>query len=238
MRYLLLLLLLLPRLALAAPTLDAQNNFEDFSGGGTVFTLSGSITIGSLCTTDLIIVVSVVTHSNIDVSDMTIGGSAATFIDGHATVARRISMWYRVGVSPGANTISMNFSGGANTVRASARSFCGVNQTTPIGTPAKVESTGTSASVNVSSATGELVIDAIVARNPGTLTLTVGGGGQVEDLNISVDPYQAESHKAGAGTVTMSWALSESQDWHQIGVSLKPAAAPAGGTRRRVVVVQ
>jgi hypothetical protein len=125
----------------------------------------------------------------------------------------------------------------------SVRSYCGVHQTTPVGTAASAISYGNPITVDVSSAVGELVVDAVADRADLGDTLAATAG-QTERSNFIADisgvGIIAGSDKAGAaGTVTMSWTAAPSgQYWAMIGVSLKPAAGGGAVVRRRAIVIQ
>ena len=98
-------------------------------------------------------------------------------------------------------------------------SFLGASGT--LGTVASAYGLSTSASVNVSSVTNEMVVDVISARR----ALTVGAGQTSQwyvELNSGQDA-RAQSTEAGAASVTMSWTLSESFYWVILGVSVQEA---------------
>ena len=102
-------------------------------------------------------------------------------------------------------------------------SFTGVDQTTPLGTAATV-ATGysTAATVNVSSASGELVIDNL-GVGTGATSLTIGSG-QTERWSQSPTSWWGRgSTKAGEATTAMSWTLEATDRWIMDGVSIKPA---------------
>ena len=119
----------------------------------------------------------------------------------------------------------------ANTAfAAGAVSYTGVNQTTPLGTAASNKGKSTTASVSVSSAAGELVVDAVGRRSDVTSNPISPGAGQTQRWNTHTGANSATngatggaSEKAGAATVPMSWTWSGSIEWAIAGVSLKPA---------------
>ncbi len=102
--------------------------------------------------------------------------------------------------------------------------FTGVDQTTPLGTFASASAgSGDTATVDVSSATGELVFDTLWTYSECTATV---GAGQTQRWNTtSSHTVGAGSTEPGASTVTMSWTLSSSIYWWIIGaVPIKPVS--------------
>jgi hypothetical protein len=99
------------------------------------------------------------------------------------------------------------------------RSMYGVHQTTPRGTVVSSDGTSGTASVNATSASGEVVIDgaAVSGANPMT-----AGGSQTNVYKIDTNDPIGGSQQPGAGTVTMSWTFS-STTWIIGAVPLKPA---------------
>ncbi|MDP2632263.1 MAG: hypothetical protein Q8P25_00880 [Candidatus Curtissbacteria bacterium] len=155
-----------------------------------------------------------------NITDVTYGGVSLTFVDGQTVGGRRIELWRLIAPATGANDVVASFS--ANTaILAGSMSYAGVNQTTPLGTAAKASGVSTSASVDVSSGTGEIVADGVLGVFAQPQSFTVGGG-QTERWNQEQgDMDQAGSTEPGATTVTMSWTASCSCDWTIVGVSVK-----------------
>jgi hypothetical protein len=228
----------------AAITFDAVNTTD------TTFSTSPSVnvTVGGGCT-DRAIVAYVAWQTPGgpgSISSMTIGGSPATFIDGvspgSASINRRIEMWYRAGNSTGSNTVTATMDGEKDFVTISARSYCGVHQTATLGTSATADNNGNNAAatVDVSSATGEWVVDAVMTSSTAT-TLTVGAG-QTQRNNDAVHVgtfLSGSSDETGAATTTMSWTTNTDDYTGIIAVGLRPA--PTGGpsiVRRRVITNQ
>jgi hypothetical protein len=208
--------------------------------------LSFDLGVGALCTNP--IVVTSVTWGSTGIALMTgqtIGGTNATQVAGvtNTDAGRRIELWRRVGVSTGTNTIVTSFDN-ANQATISARSYCGVHQTVPLGTAATAFDVTATPTVNVTATTNDIVIDTMTS---GAVATVVGAGlGQtnvfiMDDFTVpGFELYRhRESEEVGAATVTMSYELSEADYWAIIGVALKPAAGGvAAPVVRRIINIQ
>lgn len=163
------------------------------------------------------------------VSAVTYNGDAMTVIPS-STVSNgqyTVTSYGLIAPDLGSNTISVTFTGAVFDFGAGAISWADADQTTPFGTA--VTATGTSAtpSVNVSSASGEIVADALVIVHGGTLTVD---GSQSQRYNAIAGGFikYAGSTEAGASTTTMSWSNSTSQAWAIVGVPVKPVSGGGG----------
>src|SRR4030095_3861788 len=231
-------LLLFAAPAWAVPTYDNVTTTSGAVASGT----SHVHAVGLGCTNPVVIV-AIHCYYDQTVSAVTIGGNSATQIGSTviaSDAATQIGLWQRTAVSTGNNTVVTSFSGAVNYIAVSSVSYCGVDQTLPGGTPATNIGTDVTPTVNVTSATGELVVDAVAINNNAT-TFTVNGS-QTQRANFGSGGslFTGVSEKAGATTVTMSWTIDAGDYWAIIGVALKPAAAPPGGStiHRNVIVFQ
>lgn len=103
-------------------------------------------------------------------------------------------------------------------------SYSGAHQTTQDATAATASGTASPATVDASSATGEMVVDSLYFLGAGTAPAV--GAGQTENGNLDQGTwFNASSREAGAATVTMSWTLTSSTRWSIAGVSIRAAAA-------------
>jgi hypothetical protein len=135
----------------------------------------------------------------------------------------RIEIWRLIAPDTGTYDVVVTFS--ADLLQegfAGVVTFTGVDQTTPLGTFASAAADGITATVDVSSATGELVFDTVATEYPSSISV---GAGQTERWNIVLtSSIGAGSTEPGAGTVTMSWTLEAAGDHWAIGaVPIKPA---------------
>lgn len=146
----------------------------------------------------------------------------------------RAELWGLKAPATGANNVSVQLSAGTNGACAVARSWTDVDQTTPTGSAVAATGSSTSPSVAVTSAAGELVIDACaVLSQTGTAPTATAGTGQSQDSNnytgfSTQDVFGLASNKAGATSTTMAWTLNVSRPWATTGIALKPVGG--GGT--------
>jgi len=135
----------------------------------------------------------------------------------------RVEMWRRVAPTSGANTLRI-VSPSPVAVVVGIMSYFGVDQTTPNDSAATNTGNGGTPSVNVPSASGDLVVDSLGWKEFGAGTGSAGAG-QTERYETSAsDERIAGSEEAGAATVTMSWSVTGVQEWATIGVSLNPSS--------------
>ncbi|MFO0941658.1 MAG: LamG-like jellyroll fold domain-containing protein, partial [Pirellulales bacterium] len=124
---------------------------------------------------------------------------------------------------PTAGTANITVTLGATTaIKAGAIAYDGVNQSASTGTYASASGTSTTASVNVTSATGDLVIDVTNwETNPSGYTI---GAGQTQSWTVTNATSRAVSTtEAGAASVTMSSTVSASNQWEIGAVSIQAA---------------
>lgn len=110
-----------------------------------------------------------------------------------------------------------------------------VDQTTPIASSnTATGTTGTTATVDCSSAAGQLVVDFVAVDGNGG-GLTAGSGQTMLDQDISDATLAAgSSYEAGATTVTMSHTFASNDDWATICAALTPASSGSAFGRRRI----
>jgi hypothetical protein len=131
-------------------------------------------------------------------------------------------------VNPTAKTATMRVTlsagdGGGTFVAVS--SFTGVHQTTPLGTPATATGgVGTTPTVTVTAATGDLVVDFMGTKE--TTGNKTAGAGQTERWDgFNGDADGAGSTEAGAASVVMNWTGGVTEEWAGVGVALKPGGS-------------
>jgi uncharacterized repeat protein (TIGR01451 family) len=144
----------------------------------------------------------------------------------------RMEIWRLINPPSGTANVVVSLNQSCDdAVVAVASTFSGVHQSTPLGTFASAQSDqGDSApqpSLTLASAAGELVFDMLALDDADTVTAP--GGGQTQRLNLTQSDSDsgitgAASTKAGASSVSMSWATSP-DSWALGAVPIKPAAS-------------
>jgi hypothetical protein len=167
------------------------------------------------------------------ITSVTYAGSSTgiTLIDSQAvTGATEVISAYRLIAPPtGSQTVAVNFSGLAK-VAIGVIPYTGVNQVTPLGTAAKAGGSAATATVTVTSATGELVQDIVGVDQDDTLT--VDGSQTQHVLTGASSNDTGVSTEAGAAPVVVSWTTGTgTSNWGIIGFSIKPVAAAPSGRR-------
>jgi hypothetical protein len=211
-------------------------------GAAAITTLeSAAFTIGS--GSDRILMVGVLSGAGSPVDPSAVkwggsGGASLTQVGSTVNVGSfvKVSLWRLVNPASGSNTVHVTWGSAQDERALVAAAYTGVDQTTPLGTPATATGTNTTPTVNVSSAAGELVVDSVGFLDQGgnNRTLAVGASqtsrAEVEGANLGFEGLGI-SDEAGTATVTMSWTTSGNVDnWGIIGVALKPSVGGGGAT--------
>jgi hypothetical protein len=167
-----------------------------------------------------ILMVGVSTWVTETITSVTYNGTNLTKLASEADVGQRVDFWYLK--NPAVGTYNIVVTGSNNMdISAGATTWFNVNQVDTFGTPVGESALSTaSQSVNVTSTTGEVVIDHLATVNVGT---TVGAD-QTERYNRSGQIKSSGSSEPGAATVTMSWTFSQSNN-AILAVPLKPAGS-------------
>jgi hypothetical protein len=171
------------------------------------------------------------------VSGVTFNGVAMTLVGSQAgpSGTNTNSYIYRlmdalIGTTGAANVVVTSTDA---TIVASATTFAGVNQTTPLGTYSSRTGNGTAIELSsaYASASGEVVYSVgSIEQGNGGHTITAGGS-QTSLWVINNNRYvnAATSFMAGALTVTPTYTASNSRRWTIGVVGIKPAAGVGGG---------
>ncbi len=154
------------------------------------------------------------------VASLTYGGTPLTLLGTESGGPPRIEMWHLVDPPVGTADVVVTFSNPpSDGAIVGVMNLTNVNQTTPFGPFVSNAGNGT-ASVDVTSAEGELVID-VVAKDTTTLAPAVDSPGQIQKMNKAFsNAHGALSTRPGAKTVKMKWWNDD--DWAIGAVSVKP----------------
>lgn len=163
---------------------------------------------------------------------------AVFFTDITTHGSRRCRVFRLVAPDTGANNIILTWAGGGN-MRAIGASYTGVDQTTPDDAQQTVDGSagGTSSTVDVSSAAGNMVMDCLVTSP--FITFTTSQAGQTLINEMTGDGggpgYQSiiAQYESGAGTVTMteSWDATVSYVGWAWNINAGTAAASAANAK-------
>ncbi|MBP1647650.1 MAG: hypothetical protein H6Q30_1095 [Bacteroidetes bacterium] len=169
-------------------------------------------------------------RSNRTVSGVTYAGRSLTRAGFRNSVlsTSRLEIWYLLAPPPGSADVIVTLSASTDLV-CGAISFSGVDQTTPLGPFTSAIGLGVSASLSLASAANEIVVDVVTA--PGFAGSLTPGVGQTTNWNMGTgtggsNVHGGSSNRAGASSVTMSWALGGLSDWAIGAVTLKPTLNP------------
>ena len=179
-------------------------------------TSSGPCTFSHTATgTDRVAIAGAAWRGTGSVSSATYGGTGMTLV-GTATDSgnnTKMALYSFVAPPTSSTTVTFTMTGTLQGPRCGVITFTGVDQTTPTASFASANASSGNPSVNVTSATNEVVVD-VVAVDRGAPTV---GAGQTQrwngDNSGNGDVWGASSHEAGAATVTMSWTNGGTDGW-------------------------
>jgi hypothetical protein len=237
--------------SIAAGTYTGNLYFSSLPSGPSAPAVSGSVSTGDARPRTLTIShttsgsdrlmmvgVSILNSGSETVSGVTYNGGALTRLSNVQTGSHgRVEIWYRKAPDGGTHDVVVTFDDGAGGgLRSSAvvgvMTFTGVHQTTTFGTAATNFDNATpfgTPTVNVTSATNELVFDTVVCEVCTSLSV---GAGQTQRWNLtetsgSPTVIGAGSTEPGAATVTMSWTQGAGNYWAIAAAPIKPSGGSA-----------
>jgi hypothetical protein len=157
----------------------------------------------------------------------------ATFVDESIQSSDdwQVELWRLVAPGTGASvTAEVNLSAATTNWGFCVLTYKDVDQTSPLGTTAKTIGVG-DASLDVSSASGDTVIDCLVSSG-GAATV---GAGQTQRIQstFSSEGRLLGSEEAGAATTTMSW--TGTSRFATLGVGLRAVGSAPPNVRRRIL---
>ncbi|KKK47546.1 hypothetical protein LCGC14_3154100, partial [marine sediment metagenome] len=204
-------------------TFDASTSTTEATASPVTF----SHTVASQ--SERILMVAVLASQTSHPASVTYAGAAMTQLssknESGSTNDIALSVWFLLNPATGANTVSVDHSV-HNGIVVGASSFYGVNLDVPFGTVVTAEADSLSPSATVTTASGEIVFDAVGVDTDRTLTV---GANQTEDwdANLSAEKVTGgSSHQAGADGGAMTWTISGSgtPQWISIAVPIKPSS--------------
>ena len=167
-----------------------------------------------------------------NVSSLTYAGTALTQIGTFGDGYKHIELWGLLSPSTGANTLAASYNNSGPTAKIIIRalSYTGVSQDSAYGTLVSANGATNTATVNATSATGEVVVDFVSVQSY-SQDLTAGTGQTARhegDATSNTITAFGVSDEAGAATVTMSWTFSN-DTWVIGAIPIKPTGTAAGG---------
>ena len=176
--------------------------------------------------TNRVVIVGVSYRSSTATATATYGGTSMTLLGSRlSSTDTRMAMFSLVNPPTGLQTVTVTFSVAVSQKVGGSVSMTGADQTTPTGAFFSATGNSSTASLTVTSATGELVIDT-VSYDSGCTSITPDPS-QTQQWNLLVagpDTFGGGSTKAGAASVPMSWTCPPTGDHWALGaVSVKPA---------------
>ncbi|MDZ4405378.1 GEVED domain-containing protein [Prosthecobacter sp.] len=223
--------------AIVAAATTSGSSGSVASGG----TLSFSHTPGSGDNRLLLVAISVgnTTANDADpapgtVTGVTFGGTAMTQVAAaYSGAAVRTYIYRLINPSSSAANVVVSIGSTASSVIASATTFTGVHQTTPLGSSSNYAANGSDYFVSgtFASATDELVYSSVAVDEYSSVNQGVSSAsGQTQLWNNSGFNYVsgASSTKPGAASVSLRYDILDYEDAVMAAVSIKPAADAAG----------
>jgi hypothetical protein len=126
-------------------------------------------------------------------------------------------------------TVIANFGGSALQAAAGSVSYTGVDQTTPLGTPATAGgNTGQPTVGSIVSAVGDMVFASLSTDSE---TITESGTLEWERENVGADTAYSAQTYSGAASVTPAWTHTAPNNWAMGAVNVKASGgAPAAAS--------
>ena len=142
------------------------------------------------------------------------------------TTTFRTSVWYMVEPAVATANVVITMAASVDRLAALADVFTGVDQTTPLDTAVIDSGLGPDdATVAVSSATDDLVVDFFNCRDAAT---TIGADQTERAIQTNSPVTMRSSTEPGATSVTMSWSgIANFENFDEIGININ--AAGGGG---------
>jgi hypothetical protein len=159
---------------------------------------------------------------NREVQSITYGGQSLIQLAERNRWPVRAEVWYLVNPPTGSNILDVTLED-INMAAVGAVSYNNVNQSDPIDGVVTAGRNTATPGITITSETGDLVQDVIVANTDAGLTV---GAGQVERWNYAGSSKSSGgSTELGAGSVSMDWTLGASERSAQIGFNINNALA-------------
>ena len=234
MKLLVFLLLLLPSLALAQPTVTTVTPIT-----GTGATSCGASIDATGTNTGMLAAIALASSAPVStVTDASYNSVPMTFVVARTDSqdAARIEYWYLHAPTTGSNSFVANFS---DLVDFACEVYVLENtrQTGAVGNTSVDAQTSSSTSLNLASAATELVFDAVVGEGSGGDCTP--GGSQAERYDDDSPSLHCGSTLVGSASTTLTQTLNNGPwFWAAAAVAIKQPAAAAATIRRKPILIQ
>lgn len=162
---------------------------------------------------------------------VTVDAVSATLVV-EVETSRYIGLFRFIAPSTGANTVDVTSLPGGGSQAVVVETFYGVDQDTPLGTPTTANA-GTSSppvTINISSATDDIVADALSLNNTAN-ALSATGTSQTARYNADNGSHEnGTSTKPGESTAAMTWDWTSAVSYAHIAVNVRNAPGAAALT--------
>jgi len=211
----------------------AAISFDSYSEGEDTASYTNTFAHTVAVQDDRILIVSTAGTFNTAVTGVTYNGDSLIQIESALTVSNlEVSAWYMLAPDTGTHNVVVTMASFPNSA-STATSYYGVKQQAPEAT-SNATGTGTALSDAVTTITSNAWVVDSAFNASGTLAVGAGqterGSGRYQ--SVSTEP------KVSAGSVTMSWTVSESSAWGTILSSWEEASSSPTGRTRRTMVIQ
>jgi hypothetical protein len=208
------------RISQTTPAISIDATTTGYSANPGINTFTVSHTTGTENNRLMLVGIS---EKNKVVNSVTYGGVALTLAgESISNGNAHMHLYYLLNPAPGTADVIVYLNGIPDKgIVVGVTTFSNVDQNTPLGTFASATTNTSTASVTVTSATGELVYDVVNFHNK---TITVGSSQTARyNINSGGEVRGGASTQPGAASITMSWTGSGSDNWAIGAVSIKPA---------------
>jgi uncharacterized delta-60 repeat protein len=191
------------------------NSTSSAATSGTASSLTWSHTIDN--GTNRILTVSLSLTAG-QATSVTYGGTAMTLVGRYTGIHSHTSeIWQLLAPTVGTANIEATFNTTTQALGGGV-AFNDVDQSSPTGTFQGASADSGTASVTVTSAVGDMVIDTLFVDLPTTVTALTG---QTENWELANGRTGGGSMESGAASVVMSWTISNPDEWNIAAVSIR-----------------
>ena len=141
-----------------------------------------------------------------------------------STMQTRSEVWALSAPSPGVANTTVQLSGGSESMVVAIVLFSGIDPATPVRASATASGSGTSSTVTVASAVGDLAVDFVGQGTSVSVPATADNTLFLDNVSTldTLDNIGASTVTSAGSSVTMGWDFGASDEWQTIALSLVP----------------